>query len=240
MDDLDTQDSHEELSKDDLEVLQTFHDLELSTTDDSFPPDIIPGTSSTYQSLADQSEDFLSEDDMLALFATEADEDITSMRLAIQRIEQSNTLDSQGMKTLKRCAHKIAGTAAAIGCASMSAIARHIETIIKLVEGQSLSSKTTVIALTYSVQALEVTLQSIVSSGFESKNPLLELEEEYQKLDIDVHSKQVRHSTVSETTDIPSSQWFEQQTHALNPEFFIATCECSPFQQTPGNRRELN
>ena len=37
MDDLDTQDSQEELSKDDLEVLQAFHDLEFSTTDDSFP-----------------------------------------------------------------------------------------------------------------------------------------------------------------------------------------------------------
>ena len=91
------------------------------------------------------------------------------------------------MKTLKRCAHKVAGTAAAIGCASMSTIARHIETIIKLFEGGSLSPQTTLIALTHSIQALEATLQTIVSNGFESKNPLLELEEEYRKLDIDVH-----------------------------------------------------
>ena len=91
MDDLDTQDHHEELSKDDLEVLQAFHDLEFSTIVDSFPLELTRGTSPT-----DQPEDFLSEDDMLALFATEADEDITTMRLAIQRIERSNSLDSSG------------------------------------------------------------------------------------------------------------------------------------------------
>ena len=70
----------------------------------------------------------------------------------------------------------------------MSTIARHIETIIKLVEDGSLAFQTGLIALFNSMQALEATLHSIVSNGFESKNPLLELEEEYQKLNIDVHS----------------------------------------------------
>ncbi|MGZ3616872.1 MAG: response regulator [Ktedonobacteraceae bacterium] len=234
MDDLDTQDHHEELSKDDLEVLQAFHDLEFSTTDDSFPLELTLGTSPT-----DQPEDFLSEDDMLALFATEADEDITTIRLAIQRIERSNTLDSQGMRTLKRCAHKIAGTAAAIGCASMSTIARHIETIVKLAEGESLSSQTTLIALTFSVQALETTLQSIVSNGFESKNPLLELEEEYQKLEIDIHKTHLIQSSVSETTDILSSQWFEQQAHALDPHSLSLRVNARHFNKLQENAENL-
>ncbi|MGZ6367381.1 MAG: response regulator [Ktedonobacteraceae bacterium] len=234
MDDLDTQDHHEELSKDDLEVLHAFHDLEFSTTDDSFPLELTLGTSPT-----DQPEDFLSEDDMLALFATEADEDITTIRLAIQRIERSNTLDSQGMRTLKRCAHKIAGTAAAIGCASMSTIARHIETIVKLAEGESLSSQTTLIALTFSVQALETTLQSIVSNGFESKNPLLELEEEYQKLEIDVHNRQLIQSSISETTDILSSQWFEQQAHALDPHSLSLRVNARHFNKLQENAENL-
>ncbi|MGZ3622288.1 MAG: response regulator [Ktedonobacteraceae bacterium] len=234
MDDLDTQDHHEELSKDDLEVLQAFHDLEFSTTDDSFPLELTLGTSPT-----DQPEDFLSEDDMLALFATEADEDITTIRLAIQRIERSNTLDSQGMRTLKRCAHKIAGTAAAIGCASMSTIARHIETIVKLAEGESLSSQTTLIALPFSVQALETTLQSIVSNGFESKNPLLELEEEYQKLEIDIHKTHLIQSSVSETTDILSSQWFEQQAHALDPHSLSLRVNARHFNKLQENAENL-
>jgi chemosensory pili system protein ChpA (sensor histidine kinase/response regulator) len=234
MNDLGTQGHDEELSKDDLEVLQAFHNLESSTTDDSFPLEITPGNS-----LTDQSEDFLSEDDMLALFATEADEDITTMRLTIQHIEQGNMLDSQAMKTLKQRAHKVAGTAAAIGCASMSTIARHIETIIMLVEGGSLSSQTTLIALTYSVQALETTLQSIINNGFESKNPLLELEEQYQKLNIDVYGTHIKQSSASETTDIPSTQWFSQQTRGLDPHSLSLGVNAHHFNKLQENAENL-
>ena len=234
MDDLDTQDHNEELSEDDLDVLQAFHDLEFSTTDDSFPLEITPGAPST-----DQSEDFLSEDDMLALFATEADEDITTMHLAIQQIEHGSTLNSREMKTLKRCAHKVAGTAAAIGCASMSTIAHHIETIIKLFESGSLSPQATLIALTHSIQALEATLQTIVSNGFESKKPLLELEEEYRKLDIDVHETRRAQSPVPETTDILSTQWFSQQTGELDPHFFSLRVNAHHFNKLQENAENL-
>jgi chemosensory pili system protein ChpA (sensor histidine kinase/response regulator) len=216
MDDLDAQEDQEELSKDDLEVLRAFHDLDFSTTDDSFPHEATPGTDLTYQSNTDQSTPFLSEDDILTLFATEADEDITSMRLAVQQLERDNRLDSQGLKALKRCAHKVAGTAAAIGCASMSTIARHVETIIKLVEDGSLAFQTGLSALFNSIQALEATLQSLVSVGFESKNPLLELDEEYQKLNIDVHVVQNAQLSLSETTDAASTGWFSQHTGELD------------------------
>src|SRR6266480_5775833 len=168
MDDLDAPDHQEELSKDDLEVLRAFHDLEFPTADDSFPLEKTPETALIYQSDTDQSAAFLSDDDMLALFATEADEDITTMRLAVQQLEQDNRLDSQGLKALKRCGHKVAGTAAAIGCSSMSTIARHLEAIIKLVKDGSLALQTGLIALLKSIQALEATLHSKVSNGFES------------------------------------------------------------------------
>jgi hypothetical protein len=113
MDDLDSPDHQEELSKDDQEVLRAFHDLEESTTsNDSFPQETTQEISITYQTDTDQSAAFLSEDDMLALFASEADEDITTMRLAVQHLEQANRLDSPGLKVLKRCTHKVAGTAA--------------------------------------------------------------------------------------------------------------------------------
>ena len=106
---------------------------------------------------------------MLTLFATEVDEDITTMRLAVQQFEQDKRLDSQGLKALKHCAHKVAGTAAAIGCASISTIARHIEIIIKLVEDGGVAFQTALIALSNSMQALEATLHSLVNNGFESK-----------------------------------------------------------------------
>ena len=69
----------------------------------------------------------------------------------------------------------------------MFTIARHVETLIKFVEDGSVPFQTALITLSHSMQALEATLHSIVNNGFESKNPLLELEEEYQKLNIDVH-----------------------------------------------------
>src|SRR5271169_2394093 len=157
MDDLDAPDHPEELSKDDLEVLQAFHDFEFSTADHLSPLTTTPETSLTHQSDTDQSAAFLTEEDMLALFATEADEDITAMRLAVQQLEQDDWLDSQGLKALKRCTHKVAGTAASIGCASMSTIARYVETMIKLVEDGNLAFQTGLIALFNSIQALEAT-----------------------------------------------------------------------------------
>jgi len=215
MDDLDAPGHQEGLSKDDLEVLQAFHDLEFTTTDDSFLIETTPGpgTSLTDQPDTAQSAAFLSEDDMLVLFATEADEDIATMRLAVQQLEKDNRLDSQGLKSLKRCAHKLAGTAASIGCASMSTIARHVEAIIKLVEDDALSLQTGCIALLDSLQALEATLHSIVSDGFESKNPLLQIEEEYQRLNIDVHNVQ---SSFPEKTNATPGHWFSQQTGELD------------------------
>ena len=216
MDDLDTPDHQEELSKDDLAVLQAFHELEFSTADNSFPHAATPETSLTHQSDTDQSAAFLSEDDLLVLFATEADEDITTMRLAVQQLEQDNRLDSQGLKALKRCGHKVAGTAAAIGCSSMSTIARHVEAITKLVKDGSLALQTGLIALLNSIQALEATLHSIVSNGFESKNPLLELEEEYKRHNIDVYVVHNAQPSLSETTAATSTQWFSQQPGELD------------------------
>ena len=216
MDDLDARHHREELSKDDLKVLQTFHDHDFSTSDDLLPHEATPGTDLTHQSNTDQSTTFLSEDEILNLFATEAGEDITSMRLAVQQLERDCHLDSQGLKALKRCAHKVGGTAAAIGCASMSTIARYVETIIKLVEDGSLAFQTGLSALFHSIQALEATLQSLVSDGFESKNPLLELEGEYQKLNIDVHAVQNAQRAMSETTDTDSSGWFSQHSGELD------------------------
>src|SRR6516165_6201063 len=126
MDDFDTPDNQEKLSQDDLEVLQTFYNLDFSSP---VPSDV---TAATYQTL--QSQEMLSEDDMLALFATEADEEITAMQQALQQLKQDQRLEAHELTTLKRCAHKLAGTAGAIGCASMSTISRYIETLIKLVE----------------------------------------------------------------------------------------------------------
>ncbi|HYB01418.1 MAG TPA: response regulator [Ktedonobacteraceae bacterium] len=215
MDDFDTLDRQEELSKDDLEVLQTFHNLDFSSSDPSFPSDVTAATNQTYQSESGQSEEMLSEDEMLALFATEADEDISAMQQALQQLELDKRLDSHELTVLKRCAHKLAGTAGAIGCASMSTISRYIETLIKLVEDSHLTFQTTLTALSISIKALETTLFNIVSNGFESKNPLVDLEEEYKRLQIDVHAVHAIQSSLAEAKSDSSLEAGLQQTREL-------------------------
>jgi chemosensory pili system protein ChpA (sensor histidine kinase/response regulator) len=232
MDELDAPNHQEELSKDDLEVLRAFHDLEGTTSsDNSLPQETTPEISITYQTDTDQSAASLSEVDMLALFATEADEDITTMRLAVQQLEQDNRLVSPGLQALKRCAHKVAGTAAAIGCASISTIAHYMETIIKFIENGNLVFQTGLIALVNSVHALEATLQSIVSNGYESKNPLLELEEEYKRLNIDVHVVHNTKPSSPETTDATSIHWVSQNLSEHNQNSSLLRVDLQHFHK---------
>jgi chemosensory pili system protein ChpA (sensor histidine kinase/response regulator) len=178
----------DELSEEDLEVLRAFHSNEEPLAGDPLQQDITLEVSFTSQTETAQSPMFITDDEMLSLFVTEAGEDIAIMRSALQRLEQDFRLDSHGLEALKRSAHKVGGTAAAIGCDSMSTIARHIETVIKLVGDGSVIDVRGSIALASAVQALEMTLHSISSNGFESKNPLLELEEEFEALNIEIHA----------------------------------------------------
>src|SRR5260370_35631456 len=148
----------------------------------------MPEGSLAGQPYAVQSSAIESEDEMLVIFTTEVGEDIAAMRLVLQRLEQEDQVDSRSVKGLKRSANKIAGTAAAIGCDSMSTIARYIELVIRLVEDGSVVYLTGLIALVHAVLALESTLQSIASYGYESKQPLLKLENEYRDLRLNFHA----------------------------------------------------
>src|SRR6266446_5719168 len=188
MDDANSPFNQDELSAEDLEVLRAFHALKESTTDIPLHQQGMPAGSLANQPYADQSSAIESEDEMLVIFTTEAGEDIAAMRLALQQVEQDDQVDPPSFKALKRSAHKMAGTAAAIGCDSMSAIARYMELVIKLVEDGSIVYLTGLIALVHAVRALESTLQSIASYGYESKQPLLQLENEYRALSIDLEA----------------------------------------------------
>ncbi|HLH62609.1 MAG TPA: response regulator [Ktedonobacteraceae bacterium] len=127
---------------------------------------------------------FSTEEDTLVLFVTEADEDIGRMRQALQQLEHNQQLDSPAFTLMQRAAHKLKGTAGAMGCNALSAIARHIEVLIKQVKNREIAYGTGLLALTHAVQALETTLESVVSEGSESQQPLIELEEEYRTLSL--------------------------------------------------------
>src|SRR5260370_22753061 len=174
--------NQDELSAEDLEVLRAFHVLQESTTDNPLPQEGMPAGSLAGQPYAVQSSAIESEDEMLVIFTTEVGEDIAAMRLVLQRLEQDNQVDSPSFKALKRSAHKIAGTAAAIGCDSMSTIARYIELVIRLVEDWSVVYLTAFISLVHSVLALESTLHPIANHGYQTHHPLLQLQNSHRQL----------------------------------------------------------
>src|SRR5258708_14331556 len=104
------------------------------------------------------------DDDMLVLFATEAEEDIARMHHALDQLKQEERLDAPAFESLHRTAHKLKGTAGPIGYNSISAIARHIEMAIGHLKDRDVVYGMGMLALTHALQALETTLQSIGSA----------------------------------------------------------------------------
>lgn len=169
-----------ELSPEDQAVLDAFLTME---DWEPVPEDTNTSGTPPVSTPPSQSADLTSEAyDMLALFATEAEEDIDRIRQALAQLEQNDRVDAPAFETLHRVTHKLKGTAGAIGCDSLSAIARHIEMVMRQVQHKDIAYGTGLLALTHAVLALERTLASIVSEGSEDQSPRIELEEEYKAL----------------------------------------------------------
>ncbi len=159
----------DELSSDDLAVIQAFDaldDLALSTSLDE-------QTGNTGSLLLQQGMlGVENPEDMLILFASEADEDISTMRRALQQLLQEHQISSPGLVALGRVAHKLKGTAGAMGCEAMSAIALQIEEEIHLIKGERVELFSGIKALQQATNALELTLQSVINEGQENPQPL--------------------------------------------------------------------
>ena len=56
-----------------------------------------------------------------------------------------------------------------------------------------------------------------MSNGFESRDALLQLEEEYKRLNIDVHVPQNAQTALPEATDVTFTQWLTQQSGVPDP-----------------------
>lgn len=172
MDDTSSSLNPDELSAEDLAIIQAFDaldDLELPDNLDeqngnATPISLLDGTLGTESS-----------EDMLILFASEADEDIGTMKRALQQLEQDNQVNSPGLVTLSRTAHKLKGTSGAMGCEAMSAIALRIEEEIQLIKSERIELLTGIMALVHATAALEATLQSVMNDGQENPALLQEL-----------------------------------------------------------------
>src|SRR6266581_3862708 len=86
-------------------------------------------------------------DDMLMLFVTEADEDIATMHQVLQQLEHEALLTAAMSQVLRRTAHKLKGTAGAVGCEHVSSIARYIELLIDLVNNDAVPSEMVLVVL---------------------------------------------------------------------------------------------
>ena len=171
-----------ELSPEDQAVLDAFLAMEDGEEQEPALKTEKTHTASSDHEPVSPSAALFSEEDMLVLFATEAEEDIAGMRRVLVQLEQDQQLDSPALASLHHTAHKLKGTAGAIGFDSMSAAARYIEMVIGLIRSRDVAYKAGLIALAHAVQALETMLEGIISEGQENKSLLIELEAEYQTL----------------------------------------------------------
>src|SRR6266568_3922809 len=167
-----------ELSEDDLAVLRAFEAAEELLVKDP-PADVsAPGSSLFEQSYATQSPQSSPgeiPEEMLVLFVTEADEDITAMRETLHHLEQDDPADSASLTALQRTAHKLKGTAGSIGYERISTIAQYVEKFVAAVKNGTINNLAGLIAIMHAIQALEATLYGIAVGGQESATPLEQL-----------------------------------------------------------------
>ncbi len=184
---------HSQLSPRDQEVLRTF-----LTTDDfeTRPPDGDEPVASPMPQPVDSTIDL--EDEMLAIFATEVDEDLTILRGGLEQAERDEDVRSPDFLPLQQIAHKIRGSAAIIGCDAMSAIAHRIELVVHQIISGEISMHTGLYGLGHAVGALEMTLASVVTQKQEDLQPLLSLEQDFTTLGI----------SLAEPIDEPPSSWY--------------------------------
>lgn len=182
----------EELSAEDLAIIQAFDALD----DLELPGDLDEQNGNAASiSLLDGTLGIESSEDMLILFASEADEDIGTMKRALQQLEQDNQTNSPGLVTLGRAAHKLKGTSGAMGCDAMSTIALQVETEIQLIKNNRVELLTGIMALVHATNALEATLQSVMNDGQESPLPLQELLKDLALLNVDAEADPGQSST---------------------------------------------
>ena len=163
--------AEESLSTDDLAILQAFDAL-----------DTWQGSNAPVSAQNHDAE--FSDEDMRLLFAAEVDEDIGQMKHALSQLEQGDTLDMTRFTVLLRVAHKIRGSAGAMECHALAAIARHIEDVVAQINAGALLALVGLNVLVQAVLALEVTLQDFLTHGQESNVQLLALEQELAQFGI--------------------------------------------------------
>jgi chemosensory pili system protein ChpA (sensor histidine kinase/response regulator) len=170
-----------ELSEEDLAILQAFDAMDMADWEGA---DSLPAAPADGPSKPADDQELLSPADMLALFVEEVNADLAAMSRALHRLETAEGLDEGGLQGLQRAAHKVKGTAGAVGCQAMSVIALRMEELLGYFTSGSLAPAVALQAVARTIHALEMTLKSLVTYGHESSAPLIELEAEYSAMQL--------------------------------------------------------
>lgn len=180
-DDLETPDATP--SPDDLAILQAFEARQ--DWEHAYAPAAVPEASISEEESFDDDAD-----EMLMLFISEVEEDIASMQHALAALEQEDHIQPAHYLTLHRAGHKIRGTAGAMECHAMAAIAHYVELIVDYISAGTIFPLIGVRALTLAVQAMEESLNSVILQGKEQDEPLIHFKETLAQLNIQVEEEQ--------------------------------------------------
>ena len=194
-------DESEELSADDLAALQAFEERDTWATG---PLPQLPTSSTTLYEETPQGNPDDDLDDMLMIFASEIDEDITRLRHALSLLEQDDTLDLSRFTPIRRIGHKIRGTAGSVDYTVIEAIGSIMEEIVDQTLQHRLFPLIAISVLVQAVHALERTLESLLNSGHERPDALADLENDLVQLNI-TYADSSTTSTVATTlpSDVP-------------------------------------
>ena len=223
MDEMSFSSPSEELSAEDLAIIQAFDAMDDLVVSGNLEEQASGALGSPLEGGTLNIEN---PEDMLMLFASEADEDLATMRRALNQLEQDNQTSSPGLVTLGRAAHKLIGTAGAMGCEAMSTIALKIEEEIQLIKDEKIAFLTGLMALVHAINALETTLQSVLNDGQESTFPLQELVRDLALLNVEAEQtspqipenplERIAPKEIAELSPVPSAARVDTRVlHAL-------------------------
>jgi chemosensory pili system protein ChpA (sensor histidine kinase/response regulator) len=183
--------SENELSEEDLAVLRAFEAMDSGPTQSSYSSSTAPSKFHAQFPIQDASTDF-SFEDMLLIFATEADKDINTMRRALNQLGQNvpTQLQTGHFEVFRSRGHKIRGSAGFVEFHSLVKIAQRIEEIAGQTLRGAVRPEISIRALEYAISALETTFQDAIATGEENAALLSILEEQLKSLPLDEESEE--------------------------------------------------
>jgi chemosensory pili system protein ChpA (sensor histidine kinase/response regulator) len=177
-----------ELSEDDLAVLRAFEAMDDDLLQSSSSITSTLNTQLPAQNTTQRVSTEFSFEDMLLVFVSEVDEDISTLRRALNQLEHETHIQPGRFEVFRRYGHKIHGSASFVEYHSIVKIAQHIEDIATQALHSTISPEIGVKALQYTIVALETLFQDTITHGKEDVAPLVKLEEELSSLPLDNES----------------------------------------------------